>query len=296
MSSLTTIYPSAIAHAVNSIDEMELFRDMPDGYFRVLIRIIKKINLRSPASPITAARSTLADESGKSIETVQRVVRWLEDRGLIEREQKARAGLRGSSSPLVPTAKLIDALLPSRPSPAGAIRRNPINGAKADSATPQPTFLKLDGRKIPADLAWMVQSNGMAGSGVLKLMSMAKEAKQRLSDVVESSKKYLEPLNGRAMFSYVRKLLDSGRDFTQRANTELKARQDTEMRDHLARKAQEMIGRVFRTRDSKLFVEVTDDGSLCERRAGDQSGGGNRRLMTESFLDAISAGRLVPCG
>lgn len=105
------VYPGAIARACSALDESPLFESMPDGYIRVVIRIIKKISLSRLSSPITASRETLARESKKSLETVHRAVRWLEAHEFIQRNQKARAGLRGSSSPIKPTQKLLDALL-----------------------------------------------------------------------------------------------------------------------------------------------------------------------------------------
>lgn len=105
------VYPGAIARACSVLDESPLFESMPDGYIRVIIRIIKKINLSRLSAPITASRETLARESRKSLETVHRAVRWLDAHEFIQRDQKARAGLRGSSSPITPTQKFLDALL-----------------------------------------------------------------------------------------------------------------------------------------------------------------------------------------
>lgn len=107
---MATIYPSAIARACSILDESPLFKDLPDTYLRVVIRIIKKISLNCLKKPIVASRATLSLESGKSVETVGRVVKWLEERGLIERTQRPRAGLRGSSSPITPTEKLLEVL------------------------------------------------------------------------------------------------------------------------------------------------------------------------------------------
>lgn len=107
---MTTIYPSAIARACSVLDESPMFKDLPDAYLRVVIRIVKKISLNCLKKPILASRGTLSLESGKSIETVGRAVKWLEARGFIEREQKARAGLRGSSSPIRPTDALLEVL------------------------------------------------------------------------------------------------------------------------------------------------------------------------------------------
>ena len=102
----TVVYPSLISRACATLDESPMFKDAPDGYLRVILRIIKKINLKRLSAPILASRATLAEESGKSVETVHRVVRWLEEHGLVRREQRARPELRGSSSPLIPTAQL----------------------------------------------------------------------------------------------------------------------------------------------------------------------------------------------
>lgn len=76
-----------------------------------MLRLVKKINLVKPGSPIFARRETLAREAGKSVETVGRALRWLENAGLIQREQEeARPGLRGSEAHIYPTDRLIQAL------------------------------------------------------------------------------------------------------------------------------------------------------------------------------------------
>ena len=102
-----TIYPVAIQRACAALDESPVFRDLPDGYFRVVLRIIKKINLAQLAAPIVASRTTLARESGRSVEAVGRAIAWLEERKLITRAQKAQPGLRGSCAPITPTRRLL---------------------------------------------------------------------------------------------------------------------------------------------------------------------------------------------
>ena len=87
----TVVYPSLISRACATLDESPMFKDAPDGYLRVILRIIKKINLKRLSAPILASRATLAEESGKSVETVHRVVRWLEEHGLVQREQRGHS-------------------------------------------------------------------------------------------------------------------------------------------------------------------------------------------------------------
>lgn len=303
------VYPSAIARACSALDETALFRDLPDGYFRVLIRIVKKINLSRLVAPIVASRSTLAKESGKSVETVHRVVRWLEERGLVQRSQKARAGLRGSSSPLVPTPALLDALmLTNAPaSTAGHARQSavaslalPAQGSeKQEAATPAATqpsanksgaFVQFGAMKLPADLAWLVNDHGLKASGVLQLMKRARLAQQRLSDVVAATRQYLERLEGRALYAYLRALLGKGRDFADKVRENVGEAKAQQAREYLRQKAEALAGRQFMSRDASLYVLVDESGMLIETREGRRGA----RPMCQSFLDAIEAGRLVP--
>ena len=293
-----TVYPSMIARACSALDESPLFRDMPDGYLRVIFRIIKKINLIRLNSPIVASRATLATESGKSVETVHRVVKWLEDRGLVERIQKARAGLRGSSSPLVPTAKLLQALLLTDRTyvgkapvvaPAQRPPQAPAQPASTPGADQRAQFVTFGKLKLPADLAWLVRDQGMQGTGVLQLMKLAKQAKQRLSDVVGATKQYLDKLQGRELYAYLRALLSTDRDFGQRADEAASGALERQQQSYLQEKAAAFAGRTFQSRDAKLLVTVDVSGMLMEEREGRRAA----RPMCQSFIDAIEAGRLV---
>lgn len=287
MTFLPTVYPSGISRAIASLDELPVFKELPDGFLRVIVRIIKKINLRSPKNPVVASRSTLANESGKSVETVHRAIRWLEEHGLIERTQKARAGFRGSSSPLVPTLQLLEALLLTPEAEAQLKKAKFVTPA---SPAPARDFVRVNGLTLPSDLAWLAQQGGLPASAVLLLMRIAKQFKQKLSDVVAATKTYLEPLKGRGLFSYLRKLLLKGQDFTWKAAEQKEQHMETQRQDHLAHKVQEMIGQKFQSRDGSLLVEVDASGMLRETRKGQSV----MRFFSENFLDALSARRLIP--
>ena len=284
---LPTIYPSGIARAVTCIDELPVFKQLPDGFLRVVVRIVKKINLRAPRSAIVASRSTLATEAGKSVETVHRAIRWLEEQGLIERDQKSRAGCRGSSSPLVPTQALLEALLLT---PEAQTQIKKAKHVAPASAAPTRDCVRVAGFTLPSDLAWIAQQGGLSASAVLLLMRIAKQSQQRLSDVVAATRQYLEPLEGRSLFSYLRRLLLKGQDFTWKATEQKEQHRETQLQDHLKHKAQDMAGQKFQNRDGSLQVEVDASGMLRETRNGISV----MRFFTENFLDALSARRLIP--
>ncbi|WP_126448247.1 hypothetical protein [Sulfuricystis multivorans] len=305
-------YPSVIARACAALDESPVFHDLPDGYFRVVVRIIKKINLAHAKAPILASRATLARESGKSVETVGRVVKWLEDRGLIQRERKARPGLRGSSSPIIPTRKLLDALLispglaPSRRNadqskaglPAdkssvksdGSISRIQLQAVSTREQPDAGPFVRIEGKTVPSELAWLVRRQGLAVTALLALMKLARQARQRLSHVVSASRKYLEKLQGRALFAYVKTLLGKDKDYSWLVKEESKALAANQERERLERKALELRGRRFASKDGRIVVEVMGNGVLLEERDGVVTS----TKINMPFLDAIEAGRLLP--
>jgi hypothetical protein len=270
------------------LDESSTFKDVPDGYIRVIFRIIKKINLKQLDSPIFASRAKIAEESGKSVETVHRAVRWLEERGLVEREQRARPELRGSTSPLVPTSKLLDALLLSEQTKT-SINDTPQPKVPASRPARQESRFERIGKvMLPVDLAWLVKEQGMNCSGVLHLMKLAGQAKQRLSSVVAATKKYLEKLEGRELYAYLRALLSKGKDFGHRATEEARNNADVEERDYLKRKVEAWAGRTFASQDDKLVVTVESSGMLIEVREGRRAA----RPFCRAFVEAIEAGRL----
>lgn len=105
-----TLYPSLIHRACSIVDEWDVLKNQPDCFFRVILRIVKKVNLAHPKSAVFAKRATLALEAGQSVQTVNRTIKWLEAQGLLTRARKAHRGLRGSSSPLMLTDKFLTLL------------------------------------------------------------------------------------------------------------------------------------------------------------------------------------------
>lgn len=125
-------------------------------------------------------------------------------------------------------------------------------------------------------------------SGVLHLMKLAGQAKQRLSTVVAATRKYLESLQGRELYAYLRALLGKGKDFGFRATEETRGAAETQEREYLKQKAHDLVGRTFQNQDQTLVVTVDDSGVLIEVRNGQRAA----RPFCRSFVEAIEAGRL----
>lgn len=306
-------YPMAIMRACAAIEEISIFQDMPDSYFTPMLRLVKKLSVSSPFQPIYAKRETLAKESRKSTETIGRLLRWLEDRELITRNQKARPGLRGSTSHIQPTQKLITLLgldgknTGSACSTGGSIsakqninlkkQSEEIGFSKNSDKTADPTLIKrqflfVDGKKIPVDLVWIVKEGNLRATGVLQLMKLAKDSGKRLSDVVQITRKYLNPLKGRALYAYIRSLLLQNKDYgyliRSENDIETKQQQLIQQKELLARKASEWIGRRFKSLDGSMSYTV-DRYSFVEWECNGKRGS---QPLSMKFIEDVMEGKL----
>ncbi len=314
-------YPSAIARACAAVDESPVFAEMPDGYFRIVIRIIKKINLSCLSAPIFASRNTLAQESGKSVETVHRAIKWMEDRGLVIRTQRAHSGLKGSSSPLIPTGTLLTALtLQGVPSRASAVTddtsistkqktqsiqkqslRDLSANAKISTTSNTTTSLKnrgmvklSNGRSMPADLVWMVDQNQLSFSAVLALMAQASKVGKKLSDIVNVARKHLEKLYGNSLFAYCRKLIQQDKDFAYLARRQCQDEVDqatkTTQLETLSLFQLENTGRMMVSKNGKYKFLIEKSGVL---RVTDFYGEVRYGQVNAEFMQCVEAGKIL---
>ena len=290
--------PYSVTRACSELPFNEHFSDLPDSHLRVVFKIVQKISVSSPFRPIFASRGTLAKEAGKSLDSVSRALSWLEEHGFIERERKARAGLRGSTSPIKPTQAFLQALLfvdetgaPHQKARAADEVRAPSTSAmlppSAPQTNPRGVFSKVNGALIPVELTWLV-SRGVSAFGVLRLMRLARDSKQYLSHVVEASRKYLDKLHSRQLFAYLQKIIKSGQDFKEIVEKSSNTERDAREQEYVRNKAVDLEGRTFRSNTKTYRVE---DGAV---RVFDTS---NKHLgmrpVDRSFLELISTGKLV---
>lgn len=92
------------------------------------------------------------------------------------------------------------------------------------------------------------------------------------------------------MFSYLKAMLKQNKDYGSVHRAEVEHAADDAQRKHLAIKAEAMQGRQFKTRQGDMLIIVEEAGWLAEIRNGVRA----CRRMTQNFLDAIEAGRLIP--
>lgn len=322
-------YPMSILRGCASIDEGDAFKDLPDGFIRVVMRLVKKIDVMTPDKAIFARRETLAREAGKSCETVGRALRWLEEQGFISRKQVTRKGLKGSDAHIRPTPKMIEALgfchrktnskaetppTNSHLEPAvnndgsiSALQKHSINkqsdepvvqklSTNVDPVRPVKKTVKVQGRSLPVDLAWLVTEGQLKATGVLRLMTLAKQSGKLLSDVVTVSKCYLQKLAGNDLFAYVRSLLKQDKDFKRIIENETNEAEDrflkTQRKELIARKAQEWVGRRFREKQGVRVYLVEKGGNLAVSENGKSIG---VNWVNGDFVDAVQEGRLLMC-
>lgn len=86
-----------------------------------------------------------------------------------------------------------------------SLKRQPASGG---------SFVRIQGKGVPDDLAWLVTENALQLPALFLLMRIAREAKQRLSDVVAAARHALSELRGRSLFCYVRALIQKPIDYS----------------------------------------------------------------------------------
>ena len=291
----TSNFPYPILRACAELPYSVAFRELPDGFIKIVIKIIQKINLKSPFSEIYASRQTLANEAGKSLDSVNRAIQWLEARELIARERKARAGLRGSTSPLVPTLQLLFALglVDKEGKPitwSGMSGRASQRGRDSNHAAQQPVkkslFTRVGTVFIPAELMFLVDQ-GLSAFAVLGLMKLAKKASQKLTDIAATTQKYLLKLQGNQLYAYIKTLIQSGRDFSAKNDEAAQDEMSKKEMAYLREKAEIYEGRAFISRKTGKFYRV-EQGVIREETTGIT----RVSPFTRSFLDAIEGGLL----
>lgn len=242
-------YPWVICNAVTRVFDVEELRKLHDSAIKLLVSLIKKVDKNNGTSPIFARRETLAKDIGRSVETVYRGLRILEESGLIEeREQSQDATGRLADSVITLSTRACELLqLP--------VRQGTSRCRVAPSVTSgRPTVYRLDSQFfedqssesaeervaqkqerqsirvgkfwIPADLGLLIDRNVVA-TAVLALMKRAKVAGKRLSDVVQCVANRVVSLDLRAkkLYAYLLAAIEGSRDYSRDATT---LRQDAE--------------------------------------------------------------------
>ncbi|MCY1228572.1 hypothetical protein D9M68_282160 [compost metagenome] len=252
--------PERILRAIALVYESDGLRALHITNRQVLATLIRfALNQKDPTSLAFMKKATIARHLAISEATVYRALGSLEDAGLIERErqQRTRAQLEvvgriGFTAKLLQCIGLAGRKLGypeprtgsdvSRSSAACLAPVSDVNNPKQSSTKKHSgprAFVQIDDRAVPIDLAPLVRDQELTTSALFLLMRLAREAGQRLSDVVSAAGHALGPLRGRELFAYLKSLLEKPTDYSYVVRTR-KAQED-ERRATAAQEAQDRL-------------------------------------------------------
>ncbi|CAG9183490.1 hypothetical protein LMG23994_05144 [Cupriavidus pinatubonensis] len=240
--------PERILKAIALVYESDGLRALHITNRQVLATLVRfALNQQDPSALAFIKKATIAQHLGISEATVYRALGALEDAGLIERERQQRTraqfevvGRIGFSAKLLRCIGIASPQLqstvhiPACSDESGASTRiapvSGVNKAMQSSTKKHPgpgSFLLIDGRVVPMDLAPLVRDQALKMSALFLLMRLARTAGHRLSDVVSAAGNALTPLRGRELFAYLKSLLEKPVDYGHVVRTR-KLREDEE--------------------------------------------------------------------
>lgn len=198
---------------------------------RVLFGILAFFNISRPAGSIWPRRDRLRAESLLNSESsLYRGLNDLESKGYVSREQiRIAQNGRFHISPIHLTEKALVLLglkggrkqdrqrvIHNKPSVRvedGLYKEHTNNQKSLQKSVPGETASEIDrSTRLPVALLWLA-ALGLTPRAVFSLMGVAKEHGKRLQDVAEVCRGKLSALSAREAFAYLRKLLQSNRDF-----------------------------------------------------------------------------------
>ena len=117
-------------------------------------------------------------------------------------------------------------------------------------------------------------------------MKLARARSQRLSDVVQATRSYLNSLQGQDLFAYLKALISKDVDYVRRVKDQMTEIELSRDKERLERKKCELIGRRLRDASGRIF-DITPQGLACWADTGFVE------VLNLQFLEALDAGRLM---
>lgn len=276
--------PERILRAIALVYESDGLRTLHITSRQVLATLVRfALNQKDPSALAFIKKTTIAHHLGISEATVYRALGALEGAGLIERERQRQTkaqfeviGRIGFSAKLLQCIGITSLQLHSTvhvsarsdepvASSTGLASVSDVNKTIQSSTKKQPgpgSFLPIDGRAVPMDLAPLVRDQALKVSALFLLMRLARTAGHRLSDVVSAAGNALRPLQGRELFAYLKSLLNKPVDYGHVVRTQ-KVREDEERAAaaRATRERQQIAELVERYRGKRVSAP---DGSTYE--------------------------------
>ncbi len=306
-------FPHKIALAITAITTSPALSSLSRTAKHILAFIVRLAECTDPTRSSWAFKTTIAREIGVSESTVYRGLRELTQAELIERLAQERHAGNGhlSVAKIKLTQKLCIYLgLINDKSCSSISKYDDKNIAqkstfkypsinlkgghnntlllanqkkqflKKQPGQPEKFFIEIANRKIPHELAWLVQKNDLSLSGLLSLMSLARQAGHFLSDIVARCKAALKVHTGRALYAYLRALITKPIDYrylqAQKEKEQVLLEQKNAEKAHREKTIQsgvkEFQGRTFLSTEGAIYsfedesaikVEYQENGRLC---------------------------------
>ncbi len=288
----TQVLPWVIANSIVRIYEDKFFSNLHFSTKQVLSTLIRfGLNIENTRQSIFIKKSTIAHLMEVNEATVYRALSKLEEAKLIEREvqNKTSSNFKVIGKIKITSIALkafgIEEYLERRKAKLqeNAVKISESKKANADLAqmqdkniTPslqslqkqsgQNLFKEIQGRKIPQDLAWLVEANELKISGLLRLMKVAREKGKRLSDIVAVCKDALRKITGRELYAYLCTLIATECDFAYARGKQEEEKAEQQSAAEARAEAKQLIDVAEISLHGKKFR--LDSGQYIEFRGG----------------------------
>ena len=220
-------YPQRIALASEraSDDRIPAIQAIDARARALLQKIVRSLPKDNPSESVRISNTTFAIAISASQRTVARLKGVLEASGFITRRQvqSRRCGMQVSDIWLTDMARQLLGLDTPAPKASASAnvananclsqsfsKRPPKEAQPVDNFRPQPQK-QPKSPNLPEDLH-LLQDCSISPFGICKLMGMASKTGNRLGTIVQVAGKHI--LNANKPFSYVRKLIFSGKDWS----------------------------------------------------------------------------------
>lgn len=298
---------------LKAIDNALHLGGLPRSIRATLADIARFVPQASPFESVFAHKKKIAERTGASERTVYRHLQALQEKGLIEvlgQERKSRNGrfavarirLTRQAAELLGFVQATFASETPSPTPPqnDVMHSSPsaIMSAGHTLTVPtlsknQPTTQTKNG--LPIDLNWLT-GQGVSKWGIFKLMRLAKENQQLLSDIVLVAQGHLGDKRGGGLFGYLAKLCRSTSDFAYAARLQRQRvidLQQEQIKKEKVRRFRERFRNTTLTTRGQSMLFIIDGKARFAQVIGPKGCSTMPLNDVTEFIDGMETGKLT---
>lgn len=299
-------YPTPILRAIQNIHFIKEFKEFTASTREVLVAIAARLDYREPERSFWFKRDKAAQNIGLSRRTIYYALNRLEEAGFIIRDTQPVSEYGYFCCAKIRATKLLIKLLglgltknsfqhPSaknaRLYPKDNLKKQPTDWnsfSKIEENKPQPSLFQKD-----SQLQYLLDL-GLSKFAIYALMTISKNANQRLSTVVAYLGKTLNELDSpRVVFAYIRTCINSGQNYQFALSHKLKQKQidnlhkieQKKLSDNLTEFKQKVLGKLFVSNKTGDIYLANKTGA-CNQNTGGW-------LTIYDLFKAVESGRLI---